>query len=148
MTNLTRVQLANINEGCSNDFQLDVKNFIANDVTQLVKYVDINGNERLEYCLCYHRKYNIVKKTGEKKATNRYLVLLKISKWQKGDIDAWVDNGVIKVVKVFDKAVDHQYLKFLQKLTEELTDDRLLYYLNEVENAEIIKGDDVEDKDN
>lgn len=136
MAEITRIQIANINEKCGNGFELDVSHYVATGEIQLVKYVDVCENTRFEFCLVYRKKCRAVKKRGkieELIPTNRYIVIIEISKWTRGNsIDVWINQSEKLKVTSNKFTVDNKTLKYLQKLTHKLDDEILLSFIDNI----------------
>lgn len=134
MAEITRIQIANINEKCGNGFELDVSHYTATGEIQLIKYVDVCENTRFEFCLVYKKKCRAVKKNGKIEKlipTNRYIVMIEVSKWIKSEsIDVWINQGVEMKVTSSKFTVDTKTLRYLQKLTHELDDEILMSFLD------------------
>lgn len=134
MAEITRIQIANINEKCGNGFELDVLHYIATGEIQLVKYVDVCENTRLEFCLVYRMKCRAVKNKGQIEKliqTNRYIVMIEISKWTKSEsLDVWINQGIETKVTSKKFTVDTKTLKYLQNLTHKLDDEILLSFID------------------
>lgn len=129
MGRLSDLQLANINDSCSNGFQLNVKKFILEDEVELVKHRDIDENTRLVYKVYYEIKYRKKRERGRFEClvpTNRHIVVLKICKWTRSEsLYAWVDTKDSQIVTSTKLTVDRKSMKFLTKLTHKLTNEFL-----------------------
>ena len=136
MAEITRIQIANINEKCDNGFELDVSHYIATGEIQLIKYVDVCENIRYEFCLVYRKKCRAVKNKGKIEKliqTHRYIVMIEISKWTRGEsLDVWINQGIKLKVTSNKFTVDNKTLKYLQKLTHELDNEILLSFIDNI----------------
>ena len=126
MARLTTVQLEMVNSECGNGFELDTDYFKITNNMRLITHRDF-GDTRYEYRLYFERKY---KSTGKDKSrprlTNRYIVLIKICKWEMSEsLDVWVNQGNQKVITAPELTYDRKLLKHLQKLSHQLDDEKL-----------------------
>lgn len=128
MGKLTKVQLDKVNRGCGNGFKLDVDYFKATDELRFITH-RIFGDLRYEYSIFYEHKYKPIKKKNvieSLRMTNRFIILIKIGKWEKSDsLDVWVNQGIQKIITAPELTYDRKLLKHLQKLSHQLDDKKL-----------------------
>ncbi|MGL4452945.1 MAG: hypothetical protein ACRCTZ_17440 [Sarcina sp.] len=134
MSNLSDVQLANINDSCGNGFQLNARKYLMENKVEFIKYRDINDDTRLVYRLYYDIKYRKDKRYGSMGRlirTNRFITVMKISTWKKCDLlELWFDTGKFELVTSYGLIVDRRSTKFLAKLTHKLNDITLDFLMN------------------
>lgn len=129
MGKLTTVQLDKINNECGNNFKLDLAYFKATDEIRFITHREF-GDIRYEYCIYYERKYKSINKRNNAneslKMTNRFIILIKVSKWKKSEtLDVWVNQGIQKIINSPELTYDRKLLKHLQKLSHQLDDEKL-----------------------
>lgn len=129
MGKLTTVQLDKINSECGHDFKLDLAYFKATDEIRFITHREF-GDVRYEYSIYYERKYKAINKRNNAieslKMTNRFIILIKICKWEKSDtLDVWVNQGMQKIITSPELTYDRKLLKHLQKLSHQLDDEKL-----------------------
>lgn len=129
MGKLTTVQLDKVNCECGNGFELDVAYFKATDEIRFITHREFR-DVRYEYSIYYERKYKAINKRNNVieslKITNRFIILIKICKWEKSEtLDVWVNQGMQKIITAPELTYDRKLLKHLQKLSHQLDDEKL-----------------------
>ena len=109
---LKKEQLIKINSSCKNNWQLDVKYFLMYKEKVLVKRIELDEQNFLEFLLRY---------TTENK------VEIRINKFfHKPNEEIATSSGIGKTVIVDETAVKRRNINKLAEYTKELTDEKLL----------------------
>jgi len=109
---LKKEQILNINSRCRNDWELDVKYYLMYKEKVLMKRIDLDEQNFLEFLLRY---------TPENKTE------IHISKFfHKPDEEVATTSGLGKTAILDDTAVKRKNVNKLIEYTKELTDEKLL----------------------
>ncbi len=119
MGKITKQQIQKINNNCKNGWELDVQYFMFHSEKQLVKRIDIDDQNYLEFTIGYDWNNRII---------------LRISKFyhQAGDYFA-TSNGLGKKKILEETSATRKNLSKLIEITEQLTEGELMKINNETD---------------
>lgn len=131
---ITKEQLEKWNEGCKNDFKVDISYLVYHSEKTLEKRIILDDETYLKCHLSFYNKYENYKSVG-------YYINANISKWKhQGDFDNSYGLGIN--IKVSDKIYDKKSFKELQKITENITDSIIIdiYKQDTISSRRLEKG--------
>lgn len=112
MAKMTKEQIISLNNLCSNDWKLDVQYYIFHNEKTLVKQINIDNENYLEFAIRYNYKNQI---------------LLHISKfYHKKDENFASTSGLGKSIILNETSSKRKNVNNLIKFTKNLTDEKLL----------------------
>lgn len=134
MAKITRLQIDDINNKCGNGFELDVPHYISTGEIRFIKYFNVNKHIKFKCCLFYSKKYRVDKRKRDIVKlipTNRYIAIIEISKFMLSEsLEVWVDQGIELKITSNKFTTDTKSIKYLQNLTHELDDEKLISFIN------------------
>lgn len=139
---LTREQVEKWNAKNGNGFKLDIETAVIRNEKEIRKYIKISDNKLLEAHICYRREMET--KTNEygckwNVETGRQLPTLHLSVWTTREgsemmsstgVGDWITVGEPESKKNFSR---------LQKISCEMTDEKILEYYNNLHSEKIEK---------
>lgn len=112
MATLTSEEIQAIHSKCSNDWQLDRELYIFHQEKALIKQIDIDSENYLEFTIRYNSKRQII---------------LTISKcYHKQNETLAITSGAYKRIMLEETAVKRKNVNNLIAFTEKLTENKLL----------------------
>lgn len=112
MAKMTKEQIISLNNLCNNDWKLDVQYYIFHNEKTLVKQINIDNENYLEFAIRYNYKNQI---------------LLHISKfYHKKDENFASTSGLGKSIILNETSSKRKNVNNLIKFTKNLTDEKLL----------------------